>query len=268
MSTFVDTSVWFAAINVRDAHNEEAKGILSSIADPLLTDYVLIETWRLANSRIDRRAAHGFWSGIRDGIAGLEKVTLADLEAAWAIASAFPDQHFSIVDCTSFAVMERLGITEVASFDHHFAVYRYGPARNRAFQIMRSGHSAAFRLFHQAILAQQQVTCTYNGREREVCPYILGHSGGEEKALVFQFGGGSTSRLPQGGEWRCLRLADVTNINLRAGPWYGGSRHRSKQRWCRRRLYRREYRCPQSARPPVIRDASAALSPSARRRSK
>jgi hypothetical protein len=33
--------------------------------------------------------------------------------------------------------MERLGITRVASFDHHFAVYRYGPRRDRAFQIVR-----------------------------------------------------------------------------------------------------------------------------------
>jgi len=230
LSTFVDTSVWFAAINTRDAHNDEAKGILSSISDPLLTDYVLIETWRLVNSRIDRRAAHRFWSGIRQGMATLEKVTPADLETAWTIASRFADQDFSIVDCTSFAVMERLGISAAASFDHHFAVYRYGPTRARAFQILRSGHSPAFRLFHQAILTRQQVTCSYNGRDREVCPYILGHSGGEEKVLVFQFGGGSKSRLPEGGEWRCLRLADVTNIQLRPGPWLGGSRHRSQQR--------------------------------------
>ncbi len=47
---------------------------------------------------------------------------------------------------------------------------------------------------------------------------------------MFQFGGASTSRLPQGGEWRCLRLADVTGSKLREGPWHGGSRHRSKQR--------------------------------------
>jgi predicted nucleic acid-binding protein len=230
LSTFVDTSVWFAAINIRDAHNDEAKGVLSSIFDPVLTDYVLLETWRLANSRINRQAAHGFWSGIRRGIATLEKVTPADLDAAWAIASTFPDQHFSIVDCTSFAVMERLGITQAASLDHHFAVYRYGPARDRAFQIVRSGHSAAFRLFHQAILTQQQITCSYDGRDRAVCPYILGHSEGEEKALVFQFGGASRSRLPQGGQWRCLRLASVKNIKLRQGAWHGGSRHRSQQR--------------------------------------
>jgi hypothetical protein len=184
----------------------------------------------LINSKIGRSAAESFWSGVRNGIGRLEKVTAADLELAWTIGQAFPDQDFSIVDRTSFAVMQRLGITQAASFDRHFAIYRYGPARERGFQIVRAGHSETFRLFHQAILKRQQITCLYQGRPREVCPYILGHSKGEEKALVFQFAGASTSRLPQGGEWRCLRLADVTGANLRGGPWHGGSRHRSQQR--------------------------------------
>jgi predicted nucleic acid-binding protein len=56
---------------------------------------------------------------------------------AVAIGEVFADQDFSIVDRTSFAVMERLGITRVASFDDHFAIYRYGRARNKAFEVVR-----------------------------------------------------------------------------------------------------------------------------------
>jgi predicted nucleic acid-binding protein len=59
------------------------------------------------------------------------------MDRAWAIGQAFPDQDFSLVDRTSFAVMERLGITRVASFDDHFAVYRFGPRRDRAFEVLR-----------------------------------------------------------------------------------------------------------------------------------
>ena len=84
-----------------------------------------------------RNAAENFWSGLRQGVAHLEKVTSADLEAAWAIGEAFPDQEFSIVDRTSFAVMERLGISRAASFDEDFAVYRYGRKRDRAFTVVR-----------------------------------------------------------------------------------------------------------------------------------
>ena len=78
-----------------------------------------------------------FWEGIRQGAAQVEKVTDADMQAAWAIGEAFSDQEFSIVDRTSFAAMERLGLTRVASFDVHFAIYRYGRNRDRAFEILR-----------------------------------------------------------------------------------------------------------------------------------
>jgi predicted nucleic acid-binding protein len=137
VSVFVDTSVWFAAANMRDQHNTRAKQLLPELAVPILTDHVLVETWRLVNSRVHREAAENFWFAIRGGAAQLEKVTSADLEAAWAVGQAFPDQNFSIVDRTSFAVMERLGITRVASFDDHFAIYRYGRVRNRAFEVVR-----------------------------------------------------------------------------------------------------------------------------------
>lgn len=62
---------------------------------------------------------------------------MADIHAAWAIGEIFPDQEFSAVDRTSFAVMERLGLRRVASFDHHFAIYRYGRSRDRAFEVFR-----------------------------------------------------------------------------------------------------------------------------------
>ncbi len=53
------------------------------------------------------------------------------------MGETFPGQNFSIVDRTSFAVMERLGISRVASLDDDFAVYRYGRNRDRAFDILR-----------------------------------------------------------------------------------------------------------------------------------
>jgi len=70
-------------------------------------------------------------------VAQVEFATLADWQTAWAIGEAFADQDFSLVDRTSFAVMERLGLTRVASFDRDFAVYRYGRNRDRAFEVLR-----------------------------------------------------------------------------------------------------------------------------------
>ena len=67
----------------------------------------------------------------------IEAVTLADLEVAWDIGVSWRDQDFSIVDRTSFAVMRRLGIDRVTSFDAHFAVFRFGPKRRQSFHVLR-----------------------------------------------------------------------------------------------------------------------------------
>jgi hypothetical protein len=90
-------------------------------------------------------------------------------------------------------------------------------------------HSPAFRLFHSAILKRQQVTLTYKGQHREVCPYILGHKNGKETVLVFQFAGSSTDRGPVSGEWRCFYLSQVEGPQTRDGAWYGDAAHRTTQ---------------------------------------
>ena len=137
MSVFVDTSVWYAAADSGDASNARAKKILA-LEKPLVTsDHVLIETWTLLRYRIRRRAAERFWDALRSGVALIEPVGPADLEAAWQIGVAYGDQDFSIVDRTSFAIMRRLGIERAASFDQHFAIFRFGPGRRRAFSILR-----------------------------------------------------------------------------------------------------------------------------------
>jgi len=137
VSIFVDTSVWYAAADWGDQSNGRAQEILSGGDSLVTTDHVLVETWALLRWRIHREAAEAFWRGLQAGVASLEVVGVADLMAAWAIVEAFPDQDFSLVDCTSFAVMERLGLEKAASFDDDFAVYRWGPNRRRAFQVVR-----------------------------------------------------------------------------------------------------------------------------------
>jgi len=84
-------------------------------------------------------------------------------------------------------------------------------------------------LFEQAMKLRKQIVCMYDARLRELCPIILGHSQGQEKALTYQFGGQSKSGLPPGGEWRCLWLSKVSNIELRDGPWFVGSSHTQPQ---------------------------------------
>jgi len=137
VSLFVDTSVWYAAVDRSDQGNRRAKEILAAGERLVTTDHVLVETWLLLRHRLGRATAERFWEGLRSGIAVVDPVTAADLEAAWAIGLNFADQDFSITDRMSFAVMQRLGIGRAATFDDDFAVYRHGPDRRRAFEIVR-----------------------------------------------------------------------------------------------------------------------------------
>ena len=137
MSVFVDSSVWFAAANIRDNQNARAKHVLAGLSARLTSDHVVVETWLLLNRRVHRKAAEGFWAGIRQGAANVERIMPTDFDSAWQIGQTFSDQKFSIVDRTSFAVMQRLGLTRVASFDDDFAIYRYGRNRERAFEVLR-----------------------------------------------------------------------------------------------------------------------------------
>ena len=86
--------------------------------------------------------------------------------------------------------------------------------------------SPTYQLFEQAMRARRQIVCMYGGYVREICPIILGHLRGEEKALTFQFGGQSKSGLPPGCEWRCLWIDKVSDVELREGPWVSGASHR------------------------------------------
>ncbi len=103
MSLFVDTSIWYAVADSSDRSNARSKAILKSGETLVTSDHVLVETWTLLHHKLERKAAEGFWEGLRSGIALIEAVTLADLEVAWDIGVSWHDQDFSLVDRTSFA---------------------------------------------------------------------------------------------------------------------------------------------------------------------
>lgn len=215
MSTFVDSSVWFAAACKRDRNNELAKSILLSIDRCTLTDHVLVQTWQLINAQFGTAVADTFWERLRETDAVVEPVMESDLETA---SEAYPNEELSFVDRTSFAVMQRCGITRAATFSSSFAIFRYGP-RKKAFQILRAGHSAAFVAMKDAILRRKTLRLNYRGRDLTVCPYILGHALQEERAFVLAVDGIGRPSRAERGKWMCLRLASVNDIAVLDQPW-------------------------------------------------
>ncbi|WP_409188662.1 hypothetical protein [Bradyrhizobium sp. RDM4] len=84
-----------------------------------------------------------------------------------------------------------------------------------------------YALFRKAILAEQQVTCVYERRYRELCPHVIGtNKNGDEAVLAWQFAGESSGPLPQ---WRCLKLVNVSDASAREGRWHEGGSHRRTQ---------------------------------------
>ena len=132
----MDSSAFYAIADTTDRHNSRAKSLLTSQEGLVTTDHVLVETWLLIARKLGEDAAGSAWQAIERG-ARVEFVDQMDMHMARSIGVNFGDQLFSIVDCTSFAVMQRLGVTRTISFDRHFAIYRYGPKRDRAFEVLR-----------------------------------------------------------------------------------------------------------------------------------
>lgn len=88
--------------------------------------------------------------------------------------------------------------------------------------------SRTYELFAEAMAARKPVICIYGGHPRAICPIILGHSDGEEKALTYQYDGMS-SKGPVYGQWKCLFLSYVSNAEMIDGGWRTGERHSERQ---------------------------------------
>jgi len=88
--------------------------------------------------------------------------------------------------------------------------------------------SRTYELFAEAMAARRPVACMYQGHPRALCPVILGHTDGAEKALTWQFEG-EGSKGPVRGQWKCLSLDEVRNAEIIDGPWRSGGEHRQSQ---------------------------------------
>jgi predicted nucleic acid-binding protein len=133
----VDTGAWYAVADSSDRHHVAARNFYLEQAPRnsfVTTDLIVAETWALLSAHLGRPAALTFWATLRDTRTPIVTLDAVDLESVWHIVETFADQTFSFVDCTTFALMQRLGIDEAFAFDSHFLVYRWGTPRQRAFR--------------------------------------------------------------------------------------------------------------------------------------
>ena len=125
---FVDTSAYFATANRRDAHHAQASALLQQLVAErrrlFTTNFILAELHALLLTRVNRAVAVQVLTEIDASQATtVVRVSARDEQRARAIIARYTDKDFSLTDATSFAVMERLGISEAFTLDQNFAQY-------------------------------------------------------------------------------------------------------------------------------------------------
>jgi uncharacterized protein len=126
---FVDTSAYFASIRNTEADHGQARVITLRLADEgdmlYTSNFVIAEAHALLLNRIGRVDAARFLEAIIAGSRHIIRVLEADETQAREIIRRPSDKDYSYTDATSFAIVERLHIKKVFSFDQHFAQYGF-----------------------------------------------------------------------------------------------------------------------------------------------
>jgi hypothetical protein len=128
---FVDSWAWLALYNENDNFHDLA---VAAHEDLLEAEYVLVtsnavlaETYtnlrRWASPAIAIRFGHALRRIAETGAVEIVHVTKEDERLAWDLFEKYDDlPDLSFNDCTSFSVMQRLGLTEAFTGDKDFRV--------------------------------------------------------------------------------------------------------------------------------------------------
>ncbi len=121
---FVDTSAFLALLNSEDQFHSWAKAQWRSLLENafllVTNNYVVVESMTILQNR------HGL-----ELVQNLQNALLPSIEIEWldeeqhnlSVYNLFTANRcrLSLVDCSAFTTMRRLGIREVFTFDEHFA---------------------------------------------------------------------------------------------------------------------------------------------------
>ncbi|MDD5617207.1 MAG: type II toxin-antitoxin system VapC family toxin [Candidatus Methanoperedens sp.] len=125
---FVDTSAFLALANEKDNNHIAATQFLEKIKNGkirirkiITSDYIIDETLTRIRYSVGHKEAVEWGKDILASKV-IEKI---DIEreifgSAWQLFKTYDDKKLSFTDCTSFALMKKIGIEKVFSFDEDF----------------------------------------------------------------------------------------------------------------------------------------------------
>jgi len=136
VSLFIDTSALYALLDADETRHKDVVSAWQNVSDDarvlFTSNYVLVETFALVQRRLGLEAVRA----LADWFVPLLQPVWVDEELhAAAVASVFTaeQRHLSLVDCTSFELMRRLGLTDVLALDSDFA--------RQGFRLLPEGYS-------------------------------------------------------------------------------------------------------------------------------
>ena len=126
-SLFIDTFGWANAFVSSETYHSQAQQYIldawQSQRPFITTSYIIAELVALLQSplRIPRNTIFQ----VVDSIKQSEHIQVIHINPeidaeAWQLCKNRPDKAWSLVDCTSFVVMQQSGLQEALTTDHHF----------------------------------------------------------------------------------------------------------------------------------------------------
>jgi predicted nucleic acid-binding protein len=118
---FADTFYFLALLNKRDEAHARAVESAACLEQIVTSEWVLTD---LADGLASSRN-RGMFLRTRRELLSDENVQVVPLdlelyEEGVKLYTSRPDKQWSLTDCTSFVIMQREGITEALTGDHHF----------------------------------------------------------------------------------------------------------------------------------------------------
>lgn len=124
---FADTSGWGNLIDSSQGHHEVAAVLYRQARQQkrkvVTTNYVITELVALLTSplHIPRTTIISFIQSLKTSpYVEVVHIDVSLDAAAWQLLTNREDKEWSLVDCSSFVVMQRHGLREALTADHHF----------------------------------------------------------------------------------------------------------------------------------------------------